>query len=341
MAILGLLTLASELHFSTYLQTCQKLDKQYNILVIDDVHSVLLDLLGDHSVRYLPKCSLYDLPALLLDTEILVLRSKLHFDKNWIDLAPNLKCIARLGSGMDNIDETYAQEKGITCVNAPEGNRNAVAEQTIGMMLSLLANVYKSTEEVKHKIWDRKGNEGIELGDLTVGIIGFGNVGSKLAKRLSGFDCRIMAYDKFKSGFGNNRVEECTLDRLQHEADIITLHVPLNASSAKMINNEFIDKMNKPFYLLNLARGGVVDTESIIKGIESKKIIGCGLDVFVNEKLETLTKNEEKWFNYLIKNPNVILTPHIGGLTSNSYYKLGTVLADKILKWAKTGPLVN
>jgi D-3-phosphoglycerate dehydrogenase len=341
MAILGLLTLVLELHFKSYLQTFENLKPSYDILIIDDVHSVLVELLADHSVRYLPNCTLQELPELLKDAEILILRSKLRLDKHWIDQAPNLKCIARLGSGMDNIDEAYAKERAIVCFNAPEGNRNAVAEQTIGVLLSLLSNVYRSANQVKRNIWDRKGNQGIELSELTLGIIGYGNVGSELAKRLAGFNCKILAYDKFKTGFGTDRVEECSLDKLQKEADIVTLHVSLNPSSDKMINQEFIEKMEKPFYILNLARGGVIDTAAIIAGLKSNKILGCGLDVFVNEKLETLSEIEKKWFEYLVTNDKVILTPHIGGLTSNSYCKLGTVLADKILKWAKNGPLVN
>jgi D-3-phosphoglycerate dehydrogenase len=269
------------------------------------------------------------------------MRSKLTFDKDWIDKAPSLECIGRLGSGMDNIDEQYAQSKGIACFNAPEGNRNAVAEHTIGVLLSLLANIAKSAAEVKHYIWDRKGNEGIELAELTVGVIGYGNVGSQLAKRLKGFGCTILAYDKFKTGFGNEVVEECSLETLQKEADIISIHVPLNQSSKNMINDVFIEQVRKPFYLLNMARGSVVDTKAVVNGLKSGKIRGCGLDVFENEKLETLSTVQREMFDYLANNEKVVFTPHIAGLTKNSYHKLSIVLANKILEWTKTVPLVN
>ena len=310
-------------------------------MVIDDVHPILLQILNKHSVTYLPDCNLTELTDLLPTAEILIMRSKLQLSREWIDKAPNLKCIGRLGSGMDNIDEEYAKSKGIACFNAPEGNRNAVAEQTIGMMLSLLAKVFKSADEVKRLVWDRKGNEGVELSDLTVGIIGYGNVGSQLAKRLSGFDCKIMAYDRFKTGFGNDKVHECTLEDLQNEADIVSLHVPLNTTSERLVNEEFITAMKKPFYLLNLARGKVIDSNAVIEGVKNGKIIGCGLDVFENEKLGTFSMAEQEMFEFLTKSDKVILTPHIGGLTKNSYYKLGIVLGEKITNWVKNTPLVN
>lgn len=314
---------------------------RYNILIIDDVHLVLLEILQHNTITYVPNCSLAELPALLATTEILILRSKLNFGQEWIDKAPKLKCIGRLGSGMDNIDEEYAKTRGVVCFNAPEGNRNAVAEQTIGMLLSLLANVYKGANEVKNGIWDRKGNQGVELDELTLGIIGYGNVGSELAKRLAGFNCKILAYDKYKTGFGDNRVKECTLPQIQNEADIISLHIPLNSTSKEMVDDEFIAKMRKPFYLLNLARGGVICTKAVIEGLKNGKVLGCGLDVLENEKLETLTKEQQDRFNFLSQSPKVILTPHIGGLTKNSYYKLGIVLGEKITKWIKKEPLVN
>ena len=310
-------------------------------MVIDDVHPILLQILNKHSVTYLPDCNLTELTDLLPTAEILIMRSKLQLSREWIDKASNLKCIGRLGSGMDNIDEEYAKSKGIACFNAPEGNRNAVAEQTIGMMLSLLAKVFKSADEVKRLVWDRKGNEGVELSDLTVGIIGYGNVGSQLAKRLSGFDCKIMAYDRFKTGFGNDKVHECTLEDLQNEADIVSLHVPLNTTSERLVNEEFITAKKKPFYLLNLARGKVIDSNAVIEGVKNGKIIGCGLDVFENEKLGTFSMAEQEMFEFLTKSDKVILTPHIGGLTKNSYYKLGIVLGEKITNWVKNTPLVN
>ncbi len=306
--------------------------KTTNIIIIDHVHPILLDELRDYDVRYLPDIQPSALSPELITAEVVVVRSKLRFTKEWIDKAPKLKMIARLGSGMDNIDKAYAKEKGVTCINAPEGNRNAVAEQTVGMMLSLLSNTFKGSSEIGKGIWNRKGNEGLELQNLTVGIIGFGNVGSTLASRLSSFGCKILAYDRFISGYGKDIVHECTLEYLQKNSDIITLHTPLNKFSKNMVNSEFIEGVEKPFFLLNLSRGEVVVIKDLIKGLQSKKILGAALDVLPNEQLDSYSKMERKQLVYLSDNKRVILSPHIGGLTKDSFKKLAEVLAIKIKK---------
>ncbi|MGB0850970.1 MAG: NAD(P)-dependent oxidoreductase [Bacteroidia bacterium] len=317
------------------------MSNKHQILIIDEVHPVLLELLSDFDVRYLPKIGLDELEKELEWPGILVLRSKLRFTSEWIDKAPQLKLIGRLGSGMDNIDEKHAASKGIKLINAPEGNRNAVAEQTIGMLLSLLANINRSSMQVGDFIWDRKGNQGLELQNLTVGIIGYGNVGSTLAKKLFGFGCRVLAYDKYKSAFGSDYVTECSLNEIKEKSDVISLHVPLNDSSFEMIDKTFIEEVGKPFFLLNLARGSVVNISDIISGLESKRIRGAALDVLPNEKLDALSTKEREEFVYLSENENVILTPHIGGLTIDSYKKLAEVLGEKIIFWAKNNPLIN
>lgn len=304
-----------------------------HILIIDHVHPVLLDILASEEVIYRPDILLSELADALRETTVLVVRSKLRFTREWIDKAPKLKYIGRLGSGMDNIDVDYATQLGIVCENAPEGNRNAVAEQTMAMLLSLLANVPKASAEVAAGTWDRKGNQGVELQNLVVGIIGYGHVGSRLAELLFPFGCEILAYDRFISGFGERNVQEVSLEELQQKADIISLHVPLNEHSFEIINSLFIDQMQKPFYILNLARGAVINISNLINGLETKKILGAGLDVLPNEKLETHTQLEREQVNYLSENERVMLTPHIGGLTKDSYKKLAEVLGEKILRW--------
>ncbi len=306
---------------------------QHEILIIDHVHPMLLDLLQNEAVNYRPDITNTQLGLALKNATVLILRSKLRLSKEWIDQAPKLQYIGRLGSGMDNIDIAYANSKGIVCENAPEGNRNAVAEQTVGMLLSLLSNVPKASAEVSTGIWDRQGNQGVELQNLTVGIIGYGHVGSRLAEVLVPFGCRIVAYDKFVSGYGSDSVQEVTLEVLQSEADIVSLHVPLNEYSREMINTPFLEQMKKPFYLLNLSRGEVVNISNLIRGLETKKIVGAGLDVLPNEKLDNLTAKQQKEINYLSDNKHVILTPHIGGLTKDSYRKLAEVLGKKVLEW--------
>lgn len=306
---------------------------KHHILIIDHVHPVLLDLFQNEVVVYKPDIADFQFALALESATVLIMRSKLTLNKEWIDQAPRLQYIGRLGSGMDNIDVAYAESKGIVCENAPEGNRNAVAEQTMGMLLSLLANVPKASAEVAAGIWDRKGNQGIELQNLTVGIIGYGHVGSRLAEVLAPFGCRILAYDKFVSGYGSESVQEVTLEMLQKEADIVSLHVPLNEYSRGMINVKFVEEMKKPFYLLNLSRGEVVNISNLIRGLETKKIAGAGLDVLPNEKLDNLTSEQQKEIKYLANSQRVILTPHIGGLTKDSYKKLAEVLGEKVLQW--------
>lgn len=313
----------------------------HHILIIDAVHEILLQKLATNSVMYAPNIAINDLEETLQNASVLILRSKLQLTKEWIDKAPKLKYIGRLGSGMDNIDVAYAESKGITCHNAPEGNKNAVAEQTMAMLLSLLSNIPRASAELAAGQWNRKSNQGIELRNLTVGIIGYGHVGSRLAELLAPFGCQILAYDKFIAGFGSQLVREVSLQELQMHADVVTLHVPLNEFSDEMINHSFITAMKKPFYLLNLSRGRVVKIFDLINGLERKKITGVGLDVLPNEKLETYTQNEQSELTYLVKNKKVILTPHIAGLTVDSYQQLSVVLGDKLRMWLESYPFVN
>ena len=303
-----------------------------NILIIDESHPILMDMLADHNIRYKPTILLEELKQELIDCDVLIMRSKLHFDAEWIDRSPRLKYIGRLGSGMDNINVQYAEQKGIKCFNAPEGNRNAVAEQCIGMLLSLLSNIHKSSLELKNGEWNRKTNSGKELSSMTLGIIGYGNVGTALAAKLKSFGCKILAYDLYKKDYADELVEEVSLEELQDRADIVSLHVPLNEYSFKMINKQFVDRMRKPFYLLNLSRGDVVQTECLIEGLKEEKILGLALDVFENENIKKLTDKQRDMFNYLQSNSNVIMTPHIAGLSSESYLKIAKVLAQKLLK---------
>lgn len=314
---------------------------QHHILIIDAVHEILLQKLATNSVMYAPNIAITDLEETLQNASVLILRSKLQLTKEWIDKAPKLKYIGRLGSGMDNIDVAYAESKGITCHNAPEGNKNAVAEQTMAMLLSLLSNIPRASAELAAGQWNRKSNQGIELRNLTVGIIGYGHVGSRLAELLAPFGCQILAYDKFIAGFGSQLVREVSLQELQMHADVVTLHVPLNEFSDEMINHSFITAMKKPFYLLNLSRGRVVKIFDLINGLERKKITGVGLDVLPNEKLETYTQNEQSELTYLVENKKVILTPHIAGLTVDSYQQLSVVLGDKLRMWLESYPFVN
>jgi D-3-phosphoglycerate dehydrogenase len=264
----------------------------------------------------------------------LVIRSRFTIDANFLSFCPNLKFIARSGSGLENIDTKACRELGIRVYNSPEGNRNAVAEHALGMLLSLFHKIQKADKEIRLGEWNRESNRGEELDGKTIGIIGYGNNGSAFAKKLRGFDVRVLAYDKYKSGYGDHFVQECTLNAIMEQSDVLSFHIPQNKETRFIFNHDFISKMQKPFYLLNLSRGKIVETEALISGLKAGKIKGAGLDVleFESKSFESFFDQElPPSFSYLITAENVVLTPHVGGWTTESYMKLSSVLAEKIL----------
>lgn len=306
------------------------------VLFIDSVHPVLEEKLvqAGFDCRAHYKTSLLELKEILPLAYGLVIRSRFTIDLQFLDYCPNLKFIARSGSGLENIDISSCKERNIRLYNSPEGNRNAVAEHALGMLLSLLNNLNKADREVKQGIWDREGNRGEELDGKTIGIIGFGNNGAAFAKKLRGFDVKVMAYDKYKTGFGDHFVQECTLEAIQQQADVISFHIPQNMETKYFFNTEFLNKMAKPFYLLNLSRGKIVETNAVVAGLKSSQIKGVGLDVLEYEQKSFESFFEQQLpeaFSYLITAKNVILSPHVGGWTTESYYKLSNYLAEKIL----------
>lgn len=262
----------------------------------------------------------------------LVVRSKIAVDRKLINRAKVLQFIGRAGSGMELIDIKYAQEQGIVCINAPEGNKDAVGEHALGMLLSLLHRISWGHHELKAHIWDRIQNRGVELGGKTVGIIGFGNTGSAFAERLRGLGVKILAYDKYKTKYGNDQVEACSLNKIYQEADILSLHIPLTIETFHWINNDFINRFHKNIYLINTSRGAVLHLEEVAQALEQGKIIGLCLDVLENEDLKTYLPNEWALFDDLVNRPNVVMTPHIAGVTHDSFFKIGKILAEKIIQ---------
>lgn len=265
----------------------------------------------------------------------IVIRSKIKITKEIIDKALKLKFIARAGAGMENIDVEYAESKGIRCLHAPEGNRDAVGEHAIGMLLSLFNNLCRANKEVREGKWIREGNRGIELMGKTVGVIGYGNMGSAFAERLKGFGVKVLAYDKYKSGFGNNFIIESPLDHIFEQADVISLHTPLTEETHYMINDSFISNFKKNIYIINTARGKCLNTADLVKNIKSGKVAGACLDVLEYEVIsfENLdAANLPEPFQYLIQSEKVMLSPHIGGWTIESNQKIARVLAEKIEK---------
>ncbi|WP_394747583.1 2-hydroxyacid dehydrogenase [Spongiimicrobium salis] len=263
----------------------------------------------------------------------IIIRSRFSLDAEFLDRATRLKFIGRLGAGLENIDTTYAKNRGIYLAAAPEGNRNAVGEHTLGMLLSLFNKLNKSDREVRQGIWDREGNRGIELDGKTVGIIGYGNMGKAFAKKLRGFEVDVICYD-IVGGVGDESARQVGILELQQRSDIISLHVPQTSLTMNMVDDAFINAFQKPFWLFNTARGKCVVTTALVTALQSGKILGAGLDVLEYEKssFEHLFRDQElpEAFQYLIKAENVLLSPHVGGWTVESKEKLAQTIVDKI-----------
>lgn len=310
------------------------------ILFIDSNHHILHTTLekAGHSCHLNYHWTKEEIEESLHKFDGIVIRSRIKLTQELIDKGTRLKFIARAGAGMENIDVKYAESKKIKCLHAPEGNRDAVGEHAVGMLLSLFNNLNRADKEVRQGIWIREGNRGVELMGKTVGIIGFGNMGSAFAKRLQGFGVTVMAYDKYKKNFGNEFVKEVSLEELQQQSDIISLHTPLTEETRNLIDNKFITTCSKSIYIINTARGKSLNTAHLVEQIEAKKVLGACLDVLEYEmlsfeKLDAKTLPEA--FRYLSKSEKVILSPHIGGWTIQSNEKIAQYLAEKIISVSK------
>ncbi|MEN9441830.1 MAG: hypothetical protein RLZ33_1907 [Bacteroidota bacterium] len=307
------------------------------ILFLDTVHPILAERLTALGSTCIDAAGFSKEKCLeeLNSADGIVIRSRFTMNEEFLQFAPQLKFIARSGAGMENIDERYCKKRGIVLFNAPEGNRNAVGEHALGMLLALLNKLHTADRDVRLGKWDREGNRGLELDGKTVGIIGYGNNGSAFAKKLRGFDVKLMAYDKYKKNFGDHFVMECTLNAILKNADVISFHIPQNNETLFMANDQFFTKLQKPIFLLNLSRGKIVETAALVKAMEAGKVLGAGLDVLEYEKTSFESFFEQEIptdFSYLLNSDKVILSPHVGGWTEESYFKLSDVLADKIIE---------
>lgn len=302
------------------------------VLIVDDVHSILPDGLSEMGlmVDYKPAIKRDEILSAIEEYEGLVVRSKTPIDHEMLAGAKKLKWIARAGSGLENIDSVIAGSNGIEVFSAAEGNEDAVGEMAVGLILALLRNIPKANDEVGRMVWNREGNRGIELNNCTVGIWGYGHTGSALGRKLSGFGCRILAYDKYKTGFGNESVEEVKALDIMENADIVSFHIPLTDETYGLISAGFLSKFQKPVYLLNLSRGQIARTDDILKALYAGKIQGCALDVLEHENFGSLKNDFRSTYQNLMKRSNVILTPHIAGWTVQSYRKISSVLLSKI-----------
>ena len=307
-----------------------------NVLFIESVHDILqhrLEAAGyTCELRY--EATRADILQTLERYEGIVVRSRIAIDRELIDAATNLRFIARSGSGLENIDVAYAESKGIRVLNSPEGNRAAVGEHAMGMLLMLMNNLRQADADVRAGRWPREENRGYEVEGKTVGIIGYGLMGSSFAQKLKGFGAKVIAYDKYKSGYSNDIVQEVTLETLKATSDIVSLHLPLNSETHYFADTAFFNSFEKPFYFINTARGKNTETAALVEALKNGNVRGACIDVIEYEKasLEGLEKDPSMTaMRELIAMPNVVLSPHIAGWTHESYEKLSSVLADKIL----------
>ena len=307
------------------------------ILIVDPVHRIMIDKLEEKGfqVSYQPEISPRGIQDQIETYEGLVIRSKMVIDQDVIDRAVNLRFIGRVGSGMENIDQGYAGKKNILCFNSPEGNRDAVGEHALGLLLSLINRIPVANRDVRSGIWDREANRGTEIKGKTIGIIGYGHTGSAFAEKLIGLGTNIIAYDKYKFNYGSSLVKEKTMEALFDEADVLSLHVPLTSETHYLVNNRFLKRFRKPILLINTSRGQVVQTEDLVENLKSGKITGAALDVLEYEShtFEELHKARElpRPLMDLARMDQVILTPHVAGWTHESYRKLSEIIANKIL----------
>lgn len=308
------------------------------ILFLDTVHPILeerLTALGCFCEHDLIS-SKEEIELKIVNYFGVVIRSRFTIDQTFLNKATALKFIARSGAGLENIDVGYAKNKGIKVFNSPEGNKDAVGEHALGMLLMLFNQLKKGDDdEVRKGIWDRDGNRGIELAGKTVGIIGYGNMGKAFAKKLSGFGCRVIAYDKYKKDFSNEFIQEVDLETIVKETDILSIHLPLSDETHHYVNADFISKFKKPIYIINTARGNNVGIADLVEGIKNNTILGACLDVLEYETTSFEAINAEELpedFMYLAQSDKVILSPHVAGWTNESYVKLASFLADKIEK---------
>ncbi len=304
----------------------------WRIIIVDDMHPGItpgLEELGC-MVNYQPEIKRAEILGIIHDYDGIIIRSKTELDKEMLDRANRLKFIARAGAGIEKIDEEICRARNIHILNAPEGNRDALGEHALGMLLALLNKMHTADREIREGTWDREGNRGVEVKGKTVGVIGYGNMGSAFARRISSFGCTVLAYDKYKKDFSDKYVKESTMAEIFLEADILSLHVPLTQETSAFYNENFFHEFKKSIYLINTARGPVLPLKDLLRLMDEGKILGAALDVLENEKINRLSYADNENFRNLISRKNIIMTPHVGGWTVESYRKINEVLIGKI-----------
>lgn len=309
----------------------------FRILIIDKMHPSITSLLQAQHIEahYQPNITRPEILEIIDQYDGLMVRSKTSINAEMLDKAVRLKIIARAGAGLDKIDLATARQKNIKIINAPEGNRDAVGEQAIGMLLSLLHNVHRSDQEVRNYIWQREANRGVELMHQVVGIIGYGHMGKAFAQRLSSFGCEVIAYDK-RPNRADAYASQVSMEEIFARTQILSLHIPLEEDTFELVNDHFLNQFHHNIYIVNTARGKVLQLSALQKHMEQGKVLGAALDVLENEKLEKLTEEQQKTFEFLRNSPQVILTPHIAGWTHESFRKINEVLVEKIHQYLQS-----
>ncbi len=302
------------------------------LIITARAHPILMEKLElqGFQVEYAPMISYEELLEKISDMEGLVITTRIKVDRQLLDRAEKLKWIGRLGSGMELVDIPYAESKGVSCITSPEGNRNAVGEHSLGLLLALMKRVASSAEEVKKGQWRREENRGVELSGKTVGIIGLGNTGSSFARLLQSFGVTVLAYDKYRNDFGGDFIKEASLEQIGRYSDVISLHIPLTEDSFHMADANFFRSMERKPWFLNTSRGKVMDTAALIEALKTGEISGAGLDVLENERIDQLQPEEQESFDWLLDQKNVIITPHIAGYSEEAFFKMADVLYKKL-----------
>ncbi len=302
------------------------------IIITAPVHPYFLNTLTQkgYVYEYLPAITYEELEQRIPVAEGLVVTTRIKVDKNLLCRSDKLKWIGRLGSGMELIDVEFAASKNIRCESSPEGNKNAVAEHALGMLLNVLRNIHKSEKEIGEGKWMREPNRGVELSQKTVGIIGFGNTGSAFAKILSGFDVTVLAYDKYKFDFGKNNIREASIEQVCKYADVISFHLPLNSDTAHLCGRSLFNMMESKPVIINTSRGEIVQITHLLEALNAGVISGACLDVLENESLLTLSDHEKAELESLVQHPKVIVTPHIAGYTHEAFLEMAKVLIRKL-----------
>ncbi len=308
------------------------IESSKSILITESVHDLLPEglLKLGFAVTYLPKIQRAEVLNIIEEFHGLIINSKIVADAELIAKAKRLRFIARCGSGREVMDIPFAEARGVKCITSPEGNRHAVAEHALGMLLNIMNNMHIAHRQVQAGEWLREENRGSELGGKTVGIIGYGNTGEAFAKVLAGFNVRVLAYDKYRSGFSEGYIYECELEEIFEQADVVSFHLPLTEETKHFANDGFFNAFKKNVWLINTARGANIQTRALLRALKSGKVVAAALDVLENEKIQSLNPDDELVFKELAAMPNVLVTPHIAGWTHESKRKIAETLLQKI-----------